>query len=54
MRENISVTFGLFPFLAAFLSYATNHSILWAIFHFMCGGIYIAYWLVFHLKDFLR
>ena len=29
--------------LAAILSYALNQSILWAIFHFLLGWIYIAY-----------
>lgn len=33
--------------LASFLSYITNKSILWAIFHFSCGGFYLIYWVLF-------
>lgn len=31
--------------LAACLSYHTNHSVLWAIVHFICGIFYDVYWL---------
>lgn len=34
--------------LAAFWSYSINHSVLWAIFHFICGPAYLAYRIVFH------
>lgn len=36
--------FWLFKFFAVILSYATNKSILWAIFHFICGWIYVVYY----------
>lgn len=41
---------------AAFVSYSANHSILWAIFHFLCGWAYLAYRVVFHsnLLDILK
>jgi hypothetical protein len=43
-----TINLGGFSWLAAFWSYSVNHSILWAIFHFFCGGAYLAYRLVFH------
>ena len=36
--------------LAVVLSWATNHSILWAIFHFFCGWLYVIYWILFDRK----
>lgn len=35
-------------FLAAFLSYMVNHSVWWAILHFLVAPIYLPYWLCFH------
>lgn len=46
--KDVRISFNLFYWLAAFWSYAINHSILWAIFHFVCGPAYIAYRIVFH------
>lgn len=34
--------------LAAFWSYSVNHSILWAVFHFVMGPAYLAYRIVYH------
>lgn len=36
--------------LAAFWSYAVNHSVLWAIFHFIVGPSYLAYRIIFHTQ----
>jgi hypothetical protein len=41
-KRYVSIIPGL-DFLAAFWSYATNHSIIWAILHFLIGPIYLAY-----------
>lgn len=55
-KSTISVVGSIGAWLAAFVSYSVNHSILWAIFHFLCGWSYIIYRLVFHtgLLDFLK
>lgn len=34
--------------LAAFWSYSINHSILWALLHFILGPAYLAYRIAFH------
>jgi hypothetical protein len=31
--------------IAVCLSYAINESILWSIFHAICGWLYVVYWL---------
>lgn len=46
MKVDIGAALGL-GWLAAFWSYAVNHSVLWAIFHFFCGTAYLAYRIVF-------
>ncbi len=33
--------------LAIILSWTTNHSILWAILHGLCGWLYVIYWAIF-------
>ena len=38
---------GLGGFIALILSWLTNHSILWAIFHALCGWLYVIYWIFF-------
>lgn len=40
--------------LAMFWSYAVNHSILWAMFHFFVGPAYIAYRLVHVYPQFFK
>jgi hypothetical protein len=35
--------------LAVIMSWVSNHSILWAIFHAFCGWLYVIYWTVFRL-----
>lgn len=32
--------------LAVCLSWGSNHSFWWAVFHFLCGWIYVIYWCV--------
>ena len=32
--------------IAVLLSYSVNSSILWAIFHFFLGWIYVVYWAI--------
>ena len=32
--------------LATCLSWGSNHAFWWAVFHFLCGWIYVAYWCV--------
>ena len=39
---------GLGGILAVVLSWTSNHSILWAIFHFFCGWLYVGYWAIMH------
>ena len=39
---------GLGGILAVVLSWSTNHSILWAIIHFIFGWLYVIYWAVKH------
>jgi hypothetical protein len=34
-------------FVAAFLSWIANKSILWAILHFFVGWLYVVYWFIF-------
>lgn len=46
--KNTSVYLEGLSWLAAFWSYAINHSIWWAIFHFICGPAYVAYAVVYH------
>ena len=33
--------------IAAILSWATNHSILWMLLHMMCSWFYVLYWIIF-------
>lgn len=40
--------------LAGFWSYYCNHSIWWALLHFICGPIYLAYRIVFHTHMFTK
>jgi len=42
---------GLAGIVAAILSFYVNHSIFWALVHFVCSGFYIIYWLFAHLPD---
>lgn len=32
--------------IAIILSWSINHSILWAILHWIFGGFYVVYWLI--------
>jgi len=43
--RNVNVQFGggIGSALAAILSYVHNHSIMWAILHFFCSWLYVAY-----------
>lgn len=51
-RKKGSQWFGWLGCLAApALSYATNHSVGWAILHFFGGWIYVIYWAVVHRND---
>ena len=34
--------------IAFSLSWITNHSILWAIFHWLCGWLYVVFWIIVH------
>ncbi len=47
MSEEINEAGGLISLIggviAAIMSWGTNHSVLWAIFHFICGWIYVIY-----------
>ncbi len=43
--------FGLGTVGAAILSWAMNHSVWWAIFHFFCGWFYILYAVFFRTKE---
>lgn len=36
--------------LAALLSYIVNHSISWAILHFIMGWVYLVYWIIEYSK----
>lgn len=42
--------FGIGALIAVILSWITNHSILWAIFHAFCGWIYVIFWMFVHYK----
>ncbi len=46
MKNAINWFTSLCAFVAVLLSWAVNQSIWWAIFHCICGSIYIAYWLI--------
>ena len=41
---------GLGGLIATYISWITNHSILWAIFHGFCGWFYVIYWFLVHNK----
>jgi hypothetical protein len=32
--------------IALFLSFATHHSVFWAIVHFFCSWFYVVYWIL--------
>jgi hypothetical protein len=46
MSKSIS-SIGLGSILALVLSWTANHSVLWAIPHFMCGWFYVIYYVLF-------
>ncbi len=49
-QSNTSVTIGGMTFgsaLAITISYAANHSVLWAILHGACGWLYVIYYCLF-------
>lgn len=39
--------------IAAILSFMVNHSLFWALVHFVCSGFYIIYWLIVYLPGFV-
>ncbi len=43
MKEIRTPGIGLGSVIAVVLSWATNHSILWALLHGLCGWLYILY-----------
>jgi hypothetical protein len=46
-KDGAYIRIGYGAFVAAFLSYYVNQSILWAIAHFFCGWLYVIYWAIF-------
>jgi hypothetical protein len=42
----VQVTNVFWGVLSVVLSWTVNKSILWAMFHFFCGGFYAIYWLI--------
>jgi hypothetical protein len=44
MDHRTSGGIGIGSILAIVLSWARNHSILWAIFHAILGWLYVIYW----------
>jgi hypothetical protein len=47
-QRNAGCGCGVGGFIAVILSWLTNHSILWALFHAFCGWIYVIYWIFVH------
>ena len=45
-RESAGCAFSLGSLIAAVLSYAKWHSVLWAILHLFLGWIYVIYYLI--------
>jgi len=45
IKARLQVSAGIGTITAIILSYATNHSILWALLHMILGWIYVIYWL---------
>lgn len=45
-RSNSSTGFGIGAIIAGILSWTTSHSILWTIFHVLCGWLYVIYWVI--------
>lgn len=47
MSKVTTVRTGIIPggIIAAALSFALNKSIFWAILHYLCGYVYVLYWL---------
>lgn len=43
----MKITIGIGTFIAALLSWSANHSILWLLFHMLCGWFYVVYYLIF-------
>lgn len=48
VQNTYSCSYGVGSILAAGLSYHINASILWAILHFLCGWLYVAWYLLVH------
>lgn len=42
---------GLWAVPAVVISVALNHSVWWALFHFLCGGFYVLYAVLFRAKE---
>jgi hypothetical protein len=47
MNNKVSSGIGIGSVLAIIISWSVNHSILWAIFHGMCGWLYVIYYAIF-------
>ena len=46
IKFRVNCAFHFSGVIAALMSWAVNESVLWAIFHYLIGVIYVPYWII--------